>query len=94
MEKCGICRKKMAELKKIHRSLDRLIPCIKADRTVQESYENEVYEIMKSMMRKYNEKKSFNVKRLVNSLTSFLISKNMLMIYIVFTVLGLVAKEL
>lgn len=92
IEKCDICGKKILELKKIHQSLDILIPCIRADKTTQESYENEIYEIMKNLMRKYNEKKSFNIKRLMSFLSSFLISKNILIFYVVFTILGLVVN--
>ena len=90
---CFFCRKKIAEFEKIKKFFNEQIPCIQTSKTIQESYENEIREIMKNLMRKYNEKKSFKIKKMTDLLASFLISKNMLIIYIVFTVLGFVAKE-
>ena len=94
IDKCDICRKKMSEFKKIHQSLDGLIPFIEANKPIQESYENEIHEIMKSLMRKYNERNKFNIKRLTNFFMSFIASKNTFIVFIAFTVLGLVLKGL
>ena len=93
MDGCFSCRKKIAEFEKIQKFFNEQIPCIQTSKTIQESYENEIREIMKNLMRKYNEKKSFKIKKMTDLLASFLISKNMFIIYIVFAVLGFVAKE-
>ncbi|MCY4524278.1 MAG: hypothetical protein OXB84_06030 [Halobacteriovoraceae bacterium] len=92
IDQCDSCKKKLVESRKLHDFFDRLIPCIDADETIQESYENEIDEIIKDLMKKYREKKEFRIKQFKNFLTSILTSKNMVVFYIVVIFVSLASQ--